>query len=849
MQPGIPLSTNSTPEGLQPVTTHPASSRHQLWITAVLVVVVWALYLAGNLAQRDLVISIPGFVWILLLFIPVVFSGVVTGLAGALATAGFGIVLIVPAELVLPQTDTQRWGAWSAIVMIVVVAIVTGIVSSRHRSTTGLEANTTIEDGDEQRFQLAFQDSPVAMAVVNLEGSLMRVNRSLCELLGRSEDELVGSDILAITHPDDQEIGSHENALLTTGQRTRVRYTKRLLAADDKAIEVEIARSITRNEAGVPRYVIASIRDLTADSEAARAIAESELRFRLAFENNLAGMVLHDHEGRFLEANDAFCQIVGYSLEELTASGSSLFIDPDDAELAAADRQQVFSQNPTPTQRVRRYRHKSGRVVYVDVSRSAVRDDQGRVLFTMTSVRDVTAERSLTEQLSYQALHDSLTGLPNRTLLMDRIAHAHQRHLRRGGINALILFDLDDFKSINDNYGHNVGDNVLVVFARRLEKAMRSSDTLCRLAGDEFIYLAEGLVDVADAELLAKRIIEVASTPFELDTASKLERSASAGIVIWDADSEQSAIELIQAADTAMYEAKRLGKARYVLYTPDIGQEAVTRFQLARDLLPALSNGELSMYYQPIVDLSNGEIVGWEALMRWQHPERGWVSPETFIPLAEQSESILTLGSFALRQGLATVASRAIEPTSGEQPYIAINLSARHFHDAGLIPLIEDALEEFNVAPQQLVIEITESVALYDIDSARQVLTTLDYLGIGFALDDFGTGYSSLSYLAKLHPKMIKIDRSFVSPATSEPYVQRSLEAILSLCQSLKIRAIAEGIETPVQLGALRDLGCEFGQGFLFSHAVPEALLGGMEGIVKQQWSDAITSERSTRAL
>jgi len=222
----------------------------------------------------------------------------------------------------------------------------------------------------------------------------------------------------------------------------------------------------------------------------ARAIAESELRFRLAFENNLAGMVLHDHEGRFLEANDAFCQIVGYSLEELTASGSSLFIDPDDAELAAADRQQVFSQNPTPTQRVRRYRHKSGRVVYVDVSRSAVRDDQGRVLFTMTSVRDVTAERSLTEQLSYQALHDSLTGLPNRTLLMDRIAHAHQRHLRRGGINALILFDLDDFKSINDNYGHNVGDNVLVVFAHRLEKAMRSSDTLCRLAGDEFIYLA-----------------------------------------------------------------------------------------------------------------------------------------------------------------------------------------------------------------------------------------------------------------------------------------------------------------------------------------------------------------------
>jgi EAL domain-containing protein (putative c-di-GMP-specific phosphodiesterase class I) len=381
----------------------------------------------------------------------------------------------------------------------------------------------------------------------------------------------------------------------------------------------------------------------------------------------------------------------------------------------------------------------------------------------------------------------------------------------------------------------------LVALSDRLREALRSSDTLCRLAGDEFVYLAEGLNDLSDAESLAKRLLEIFSAPFIVDNSS-IERSASVGVVAWHAASDLNATELIRAADTAMYEAKRQGKARYVLYTTDMGERAATSFRIAQDLVPAISNGEVAMYYQPIVNIGNGKIVGWEALMRWRHPERGWISPETFIPLAEQNDLILKLGQFALEQSLAEASSWPRSRIGVNPPYISINLSARHFHDPDLLPMVESALKRYDFPPKRLVIEITESAALFDIESARRVITSLDELGISLALDDFGTGYSSLSHLAKLHPKIIKIDRSFVSPTVKSPYVQRSLEAIISLCQVLKINAIAEGIETPGQLGALQSLGCELGQGFLFSQAVASNEVELTQTLVLSNWKRAIAS-------
>jgi diguanylate cyclase (GGDEF)-like protein len=436
-------------------------------------------------------------------------------------------------------------------------------------------------------------------------------------------------------------------------------------------------------------------------------------------------------------------------------------------------------------------------------------------------------ERELTAQLSHQALHDPLTGLANRALFEDRLAQAHARVVRQGGRGAVLLLDLDDFKGVNDTHGHLVGDQLLVTIARRLEQVTRSSDTLCRFGGDEFLYLAEGLASAEEAEQVATRLLAALIEPFSIAEAH-VEQHASIGVVVWD-ERSMDYTQLIQDADVAMYEAKRQGKGHHVVFAPAMRQQATSRFALLQELRHALQAGELSMHYQPIVDLTTTEVVGFEALMRWQHPVRGWVPPDVFIPLAEQSDLIVDLGSFALREAMAAASSW--EPTGAHvrAPYVTVNLSAHQFHDPDLRSMIEEALRTSGLAPERLVIEITESVTLLDVAETLSVMEHLNHLGIGIALDDFGTGYSSLSYLVLLHPRVIKIDRSFVSPVRESVRNDTLLETIVSLGSKLDITMLAEGIETHAQLERLRNLGCELGQGYLFSPAVPA---GGVAAVL-----------------
>jgi diguanylate cyclase (GGDEF)-like protein len=382
-----------------------------------------------------------------------------------------------------------------------------------------------------------------------------------------------------------------------------------------------------------------------------------------------------------------------------------------------------------------------------------------------------------------------------------------------------LLLDLDDFKGVNDAHGHLVGDQLLTGLARRFEFVTRSTDTLSRFGGDEFLYLAEGLDSADEAEEVAARLIDVLAEPFSIHGLN-LEQHASIGIVVFDGTSEDSS-ELIQRADVALYEAKRQNRGRYSLFTPSMHQEAVSHFELVQELRRALQTGDLSMHYQPIVRLDSTSVVGFEALMRWQHPERGWVPPNSFIPLAEQSDLILELGHFALSQAVqAASAWQATEKTDGVPPYVTVNLSAHQFHDPALLGMIENALSTSGLAPERLIIEITESAMLVNVAETMSVMERIGALGIGFALDDFGTGYSSLSYLALLHPTIIKIDQSFVSPSKESPRNDTLLEAIVSLGHKLGMTMLAEGIETKLQLHRLHNLGCEFGQGFLWSPAV-----------------------------
>ena len=451
----------------------------------------------------------------------------------------------------------------------------------------------------------------------------------------------------------------------------------------------------------------------------------------------------------------------------------------------------------------------------------------------MLSARDITEERALTEMLSHQALHDPLTGLANRALFDDRLAQAVARSERSGAMGAVLLLDLDDFKGVNDTHGHLVGDEVLRGVARRLELVTRSTDSLSRFGGDEFFYLAEGLASAGEAEEIAARLITVLGESFDFD-GLHFRQLASVGIALFSGN-DVAASDIVQRADLALYEAKNRGKGRFALFTPDMHQVAASRFALTQELHKARSAGELAMHYQPIVGLATHKVVGFEALMRWHHPERGEISPGVFIPLAERGELIFELGEFALYEATRAAAQWPAGP-GGETPYVTVNLSAQEFAGGDLVSTVSGALAASGLDPHRLVVEITESAMVNDAHDALRVLEGLSALGVNVALDDFGTGYSSLSYLVRLSPSIIKIDRYFVNPSFESVHNETLLETVISLGERLGITMVAEGVESVAQLEQLRALGCDAAQGFLFSPAVPAEAVAGL--IERGPWPD-----------
>jgi diguanylate cyclase (GGDEF)-like protein/PAS domain S-box-containing protein len=550
-------------------------------------------------------------------------------------------------------------------------------------------------------------------------------------------------------------------------------------------------------------------------------LREGEEKFRIAFEQNSAPMVISSLDDRMVAANDAFCELVGFSREELIGQDSIQFTLPEDIGITEQLHSQLKDEGVDRVHYVKRYQRKDGRIVVTEVSRTPARDADGRTMYFMSSERDITEERALAEQLSHQALHDSLTDLANRTLFQDRLESARDRIVRFGGLGAILLIDLDDFKGVNDTYGHMVGDQLVSAVALRLLELMGDADTLSRIGGDEFIYLAEGLRSKVEVDEIAERILASLAEPFEINGVY-FEQRASIGIVAWDRSTADSSA-LMQDADVALYEAKRIGKNRYVYADLAMHERAVDHFSLIQELRRAISNDELVMHFQPIVDMLSLTICGFEALMRWPHPTMGDIPPGDFIPLAEQTDLILELGKIALRKSLRAARDWPTPSGSSSAPYVTVNLSAHQFRDANLVATIADILDENGVDPQRLVIEVTESVTLSDGEQSLERIAELRAIGIRLALDDFGTGFSSLSYLLRFSPDIIKIDRYFVEDSTTGSANSALLESILNLGLRLNMTIVAEGVETSPQYELLRDLGCQLGQGFLWSAAVPGA--------------------------
>ncbi len=448
----------------------------------------------------------------------------------------------------------------------------------------------------------------------------------------------------------------------------------------------------------------------------------------------------------------------------------------------------------------------------------AMHDEQGRIVHFDGVISDITERKRAEREVQRLAHYDALTGLPNRALLNDRIRQALKRSERSGKPLTLMFMDLDRFKTINDSLGHTIGDQLLVAVAERLSIEVRDYDTISRLGGDEFVLV---LPDI-DANLAATRasaLLESFRQPF-LVGGHQLTVTPSIGIAMYpeDADTPET---LMRNADAAMYHAKELGRSTFQFFTDELNARAYERLTMETHLRRALDNGELSLVYQPLVSLEDGRTKGAEALLRWHSPELGDVPPDQFIPIAEQSGLIVTIGEWVIDRACRQLASWRKEGL--EHLSVAINVSAVQFWRGRLDQTVLEALERWQIEPRGLELELTESVIMQDVESARKALATLKQIGIGLAIDDFGTGYSSLSYLKQLRIDLIKIDHSFVADVATDPEDAAIASAILSMAEDLRIRVVAEGVENPEQLEFLRSRGCQFAQGFLFDRPLPPA--------------------------
>jgi diguanylate cyclase (GGDEF)-like protein/PAS domain S-box-containing protein len=443
---------------------------------------------------------------------------------------------------------------------------------------------------------------------------------------------------------------------------------------------------------------------------------------------------------------------------------------------------------------------------------------------------DITGQRMMEEQLRHDALHDALTGLPNRLLFMERLGHAILRSKRRESFLFAVLFlDLDRFKVVNDSLGHHVGDELLRLVAQRLLQCLRTEDTVARFGGDEFAILLEDIGGISDATRVAERIQAELAAPVNL-SGFDVFTSASIGIALSSSSYERPEY-LLRNADMAMYRAKAAGQARFEVFDRAMHASALSRLQLETDLRHALEREEFMLHYQPIVSLQTGRIAGVEALIRWAHPDRGWMAPDEFIPVAEETGLILPIGRWVLTESCRQLREWQRRFREDAPASVGVNLSAKQFSQGDLVEQIGRALEQSGLAPGALRLEITESAVMESADSAVGLMGRLKALGVGISMDDFGTGYSSLSYLHRFPLDALKIDRSFVARINDGEQGNQMVHTILTLARSLGVSAVAEGIETPEQLETLRRLECDLAQGFHFARPMDppqlEALLAG----------------------
>jgi diguanylate cyclase (GGDEF)-like protein/PAS domain S-box-containing protein len=557
-------------------------------------------------------------------------------------------------------------------------------------------------------------------------------------------------------------------------------------------------------------------------------ISPRDLGIGRLFESVRDAVIVAEASGQIVLWNPAATEIFGYSPSEALGMNVEVLV-PDhlkERHRAGLSRYQETGHGryidsaellELPATR------KDGASVWIEMSLNPIEPPDRMGLagkgFVLAIVRDVSKRKAMEEQLSHKASHDSLTGLPNRALFVGRLEHALARTARNQKQLAILFMDLDDFKYVNDTLGHEAGDRLLAMVAKRLQRSLRDQDTLARFGGDEFAVLVEDVMSGHAAVHVAERILKLLDPPFSL-AQEELRVSASVGVALsFHATSDQWGT-LLSKADAAMYEAKRKGKARYAIYDPATHLRSRERLRMGNQLKVALERSEFGLHYQPMVDVRTGTIVHMEALLRWHHPQRGVVLPSEFIPLAEETDLIIPLGRWVLKEACNQI--RRWQELYPRAPTLVadVNLSARQFHQPDLGGGVAKILNEAGLDPSHLELEITESVLMEDAPSTVASLKQLKDLGVRVAIDDFGTGYSSLSYLKHLPVDTLKIDRSFISGLNTDLDDEVLVSGMINLARALGLRVVAEGVETEQQAARLKAMGCELAQGYHFYRPV-----------------------------
>ncbi|MFN3580633.1 MAG: EAL domain-containing protein [Pseudomonas sp.] len=664
----------------------------------------------------------------------------------------------------------------------------------------------------ENRYRRLLEDNQAPLLVVDSDNQVHFVNPAAQELFNHA------------LHTSPIELPATGLALFET----------QVTLTNGEVVELEVQRSTTEWE-GQPMELL-SLRDITQ-----RKRLDEQLRLlQRGMEVSVNGIIVVDAikpDMPIIYANKAVEIMTGYPVEQIIGINCR-FLQADDRNQPEIAELRAAITDKRDTRVVLRNYRRDGSMFWNEVYITPVPNEAGEITHFIGVQNDISEQKRYEEDLAHNASHDRLTGLANRHIFEDRLLQTFKLSLRNDWRIAVLFVDLDGFKPINDSLGHLVGDQVLIQIARRLELAIRPGDTVARMGSDEFIVLLPDLRNEEDVLGVAHRILEAVARPLDVNEIS-LRLTASIGITLSD-DNLSDPQQLIQQADLAMYKAKQQGRNNYQWYTRNLNQQVHERLAMRGELQRAIELEQFEVYYQPQVSARSGQVCGYEALLRWNHPERGMIAPDVFIPIAESTGQIIPLSEWVLRQACSD--AMRLGEFNLENARVAVNLSSLHFQRSNFIVFIQSLLKELGMPPQLLELEVTESLLLDNIDQAIETLQALKDYGITIAIDDFGTGFSSLSYLKRLPIDKVKIDRTFVAEVISDSRDAAIVQSVISMAHNLSLVVIAEGVETEAQQAFLRKYNCDEFQGYFYAKPMP---FDGFVGWLREHVESRVLSEES----